>query len=75
MTTQTFAYPTFSSTLRAAAARPLAIASAVADSISWLNPHKAREEFLNLANARAKSDPAFAARLRKIANSNWYGEA
>ena len=75
MTTQTFAYPTFGSTLRSAAALPLALASAVADSISWLNPQKARDEFLALANARAKSDPAFAARLRKIAKSNWYGEA
>lgn len=75
MTTQTFAYPTLGSAMRSAAALPLAIASAVADSISWLSPQKARAELLRLADARAKTDPQFAARLRKAATANWYGEA
>jgi len=75
MTTQTFANPSFGSVLRSTTALPRAIASAVADSLSWLNPQKAREELLQLADARAKTDPVFAARLRKAATANWYGEA
>lgn len=75
MTTQTFASPSFGSVMRSAAALPMAVASAVADSISWLNPQKAREELLRMANSREKSDPEFAARLRKAARANWCGEA
>lgn len=72
MTTQTFAYPSFGSELRSTT---LAIASTVAESLSWLSPRKAREELLSLADARAKTDPAFAARVRKAARANWFGEA
>jgi hypothetical protein len=75
MTTQTFANPTFGSTLRRLAALPLVIVSAVAESISWLNPQKARDELMRMAEARAASDPEQAARLRRVATSNWYGEA
>lgn len=75
MTTQTFAYPSFGSTLRSAAALPLRIAAAVVDSLSWLSPQKARAELMRMANARAQTDPELAARLRKAATANWYGEA
>jgi hypothetical protein len=75
MSTQTFAHPPYAALMRAVLALPRAIASAVVDSVSWLSPQKARAELLQLADSRAKSDPQFAARLRKAAKANWYGDA
>lgn len=75
MTTQTFGNPSYGSLSRSLAALPRTIATAVVDSVSWLSPQKARAELLSLADSRAKTDPQFAARLRKAATANWYGEA
>jgi hypothetical protein len=75
MTTQTFASPSFGSLARTIAALPVVIASAVADSISWFSPQRARAELLRMADSHARTDPAYAARLRKAATANWYGEA
>jgi hypothetical protein len=75
MSTQTFGHPSYGSLTRAVTALPRAIATAIFDSLSWLSPQKAREELLRLADSRAKSDPQFAARLRKAATANWYGDA
>lgn len=76
MTTQTFANPSFGSVaLRTFATVPAAIVSAIAESLSALNPRLAREELMRMAQSRAHSDPQLAARLRKAATANWYGEA
>ena len=75
MSTQTFGHPSYGSLTRAAMGLPRAVATAVVDSFSWLSPQKARAELLQLADSRQKSDPQFAARLRKAATANWYGDA
>ena len=75
MTTQTFGRPAYGSPIRSLATLLRTVATSIVDALSWLNPQQARAELLRLADSRAKSDPQFAARLRKAAMANWYGEA
>lgn len=75
MSTQTFGHPAHGAFTRSMAELPRAVVAAIAESVSWLNPRVARAELLKLADSRAQSDPQFAARLRKAAKANWFGEA